>query len=129
MLWSILVFAIKLMLVGAIALLIAVSLWTLNHALRHGAVFETKPGAVRTRAQTPVRYWLYIVGQLLFIAAGAVMIHFFIHLGDRRELPETIIREEQPKAPARPNDESYDRADVDAGRSAGWERGRPARSS
>lgn len=112
LLWTILVSVIKVLLVGSIAMLIAVSLWALDHALRKGAVFEAGPGPVRTRAHTPLRYWLYIVGQLLFVAAGAVMIHTFIYLGERREPPEKIIREEQPNAPVRPNDESYDRADV-----------------
>jgi hypothetical protein len=119
-LWPIIVFAIKLLLVGAVAPLIAVSLWTLFHALRHGAVFETKPGPIRTRAQTPLRYWLYIVSQLIFVAATVVMIHVFINLGDRRELPATNTREEQPVSPARPNDESYDRADVGENGSAVW---------
>lgn len=111
--WPIVVFATKLLLVGAVALLIAVSLWALDHALRHGVVFETKPGPVRTRSEAPLRYWLYIAGQLLFVAAASVMIHFFINVGEPSERPAANTREEQP-APARPSDESYDRAGADS---------------
>jgi hypothetical protein len=113
----IIVFAIKLLFVGSMALTIAVILWMLSHELYNGAVFESKPGRIRTRAQTPVRYWLHIVWQLLFVAATAVMIHVVIHLGDRRELPATNPREKQPESHASES------------RSAVWERGRPARSS
>jgi hypothetical protein len=114
-LWPIVVFVIKLTVVGAMALMIAMTLWMLDHALRHGAVFEASPGRIRTRAQTPLRYWLYIASKVLFVAATAVMIHVVIQLGERREQPATNTREEQrsPSAPVRANDESYDRADAD----------------
>jgi len=81
-LWPILVFAIKLLVVGATALMLAVTLWLLAHALRHGAVMDLKTGPIRTRAQTPVRYWLYVVWHVLFAAATVVMIHTFIRLGE-----------------------------------------------
>jgi hypothetical protein len=57
-LWPIIVFAIKPPFVGSMALMIALTLWMVEHALRHGAVFETKPCPIRTRAETPLRYWL-----------------------------------------------------------------------
>jgi hypothetical protein len=126
-LWPI-VFVFKLTFVGLLALMIALSLWMLEHALRQGVVPGPKPSVIRTRAQTPLRYWAHIVGQLLFIAAIAVMIDAVIRLGEPREHPAANVREEQPVAPARPNDESYDRADVDAGSGAVWERGRAARA-
>ncbi|MDZ4870426.1 MAG: hypothetical protein SGI91_24130 [Alphaproteobacteria bacterium] len=118
MLWPIVVFVIKLMVVGATALMIAMNLWMLDHALRHGAVFEANPGRIRTRAQTPLRYWLYIASNVLFVAASAVMIHVFIQLGEPRGQPATNTREEQrsPSAPVPANDESYDRADADVSR-------------
>lgn len=83
----IIVFAIKLPFVAFLALAIALTLWMVEHALRHGAVFETKPGPIRTRADTPLRYWLYIIWKLLFVAASAVMIHVIIQLGEPRDRP------------------------------------------
>lgn len=81
-LWSIASFAIKLSLVGILALMLAMSLWMLGHALSRGVVPETRPGgSIRTRAQTPLRYWLYVIWQVLFIAGVAVMINVFFHLG------------------------------------------------
>jgi hypothetical protein len=109
-LWPIIVFAIKLLVVGASVLMLAVTLWMLQHALRHGVVLQTKPGPIRTRAETPLSYWLYIVWHVLFAAATVVMIHAFIQLGERRDQPAS---ESQRPAPARPVDESHDRAGFD----------------
>ena len=107
--WPIVVFAIKLVLVGATALMMAFTFWLLYHALRNGAVLERKRGPVRTRTQTPLRFWLYVAWQVLVIVSQAVMIDVIIHLGDPPMLPAAAPQEEPDRSPARPNDEAYDR--------------------
>ncbi|MFM9862373.1 MAG: hypothetical protein ACKVRO_02090 [Micropepsaceae bacterium] len=64
-----------LIVVGSMALLLAVALAVLAYTLKRGALPETKDGLVYTRVHNPIRFWLSICGQVLFIAATAVMVH------------------------------------------------------
>jgi len=110
-LWPAALFAVKLIAVAAMALMIAVSLWLLEHTLRQGATPETKPGGpIYTRSTTPWRYGLFIARKLMFVAAIAVLIHAVIHLGRAPAQPAAAVQEEKPHAPARANDEAYDRS-------------------
>jgi hypothetical protein len=75
------VFAIKLVLLSAMAFLLAMALVMVMQALLRGALPETKEGLTYTRSQNPMRFWFGICGQGLFIVATAVMIDAVIHIG------------------------------------------------
>jgi len=109
-LWPFVVFALKLLGVGALAVLAAGSLWILNGALRQGAFPQTKPdGPTYSRAKNPWRFWRAVGGYIVSLAAYAVLIHAVIHVG-RAPAQPAAVQEEKPHAPARANDEAYDRS-------------------
>lgn len=85
LIWTLVVYLIKVPIVGFMALAIALSASLVNDALRDGATFAVNPARSIKRAQAPLRYWLYVVGHILFAALVAAAIYLILITGDFRD--------------------------------------------
>ena len=84
--WTLVIYLIDVPIIGFMVLAIALSVSLLSDALRNGATFAIEPSRSIKRTQRPLRYWLYVVGHILFVAIVACAIYLILVIGDFRDI-------------------------------------------